>query len=445
VFKPRAIFVSAGLGVLLVTALLLPGASRHPAAARPVRTIVSLEFDDGLGQYAARGILQRHHMHGAFYVNTGYIGTGDGRFSWQQLRNLQADGNEIAGHTLTHRDLATLSPDEQAREICTDRKQLIDHGLRPVDFAYPFGSYNGRVEKVVPTCGYQSGRAAWGLWGSGCESTPADCPYAVDLSNMGDRWAIPTADAPIDLTYLIDLQRDVTNAEQNGGGWVQIFWHRLCNDDCDEYSWAPTLLDQFLTWLGERGSMGTIVRTPQQVLDETWHGTQAELASIHIPPPPPPPDGPNRLRNPHLESFDANAGAPTCWELSGGADWSRVTGVSGKAERASIAGAPDGYAAIAQPLDQGECAPAVQEGEQVRFRVAAATNGSARVVVWARNEQGGWAFWTDGPILDRTASFTTRAWNLPPIPAGVSAISIGVALNGDGRLTVDDLSLTARS
>ncbi len=116
VSKPRAIFASAGLAMLLVTGLLWPGGSRHAATATPVRTIVSLEFDDGLGQFAARGILQRHHMHGAFYINTGYIGTGDGRFSWQQLRNLQADGNEIAGHTLTHRDLTTLSPDEQARE-----------------------------------------------------------------------------------------------------------------------------------------------------------------------------------------------------------------------------------------------------------------------------------------------------------------------------------------
>jgi peptidoglycan/xylan/chitin deacetylase (PgdA/CDA1 family) len=440
--KPRATLVPVVLVVLLVGVSQWPSGSRQVAAARPVRTIVSLEFDDGLGQPAARGILQRHHMHGAFYINTGYIGTGEGRFTWQQLRNLQADGNEIAGHTLTHRDLPTLSSDEQAREICIDRKQLIEHGLRAVDFAYPFGSYDRGTEKIVPTCGYQSGRAAWGLWGSGCESTPADCPYAVDPTGLQDRWAIPTADAPIDLTYLIDLQRDVTNAEQNGGGWVQIFWHRLCNDDCDEYSWAPTLLDQFLTWLEQRAGQGTIVETPQQVLGETWHGRTAELASIHIPPPPPPPAGDNRLRNPGLEAFDNSLGAPSCWELSGGAGWSRVAGVSGKAELGAISGAPDGYAAIAQPLDQGACAPAVHQGERLRFSAAYRTNGSARFVVWARNPQGGWAFWTDGPLLSPRSSFATRTWDLPPIPAGVSALSIGVALNGDGSLGVDDLSLT---
>ena len=55
-------------------------------------------------------------MHGAFYINSGYVGTGNGYFTWNELRALQAAGNEIAGHTLTHRDLPTLSPDEQARE-----------------------------------------------------------------------------------------------------------------------------------------------------------------------------------------------------------------------------------------------------------------------------------------------------------------------------------------
>ena len=119
--------------------------------------------------------------------------------------------------------------------------------------------------------------------------------------------------------------------------------------------------------------------------------------------------------------------------------------MSGKAELGTISGAPDGYAAIAQPLDQGECAPAVQQGERLRFSAAYRTNAAARVVVWARNPQGGWSFWTDGPLLGRRTAFGTRAWDLPPIPAGVTAISIGVALNGDGWLDIDDLSLTLRT
>jgi peptidoglycan/xylan/chitin deacetylase (PgdA/CDA1 family) len=442
--KPRAILVVVSFVVLAGAVSQWPSGSNHVADARQVRTIISLEFDDGLLQQPARAILRRHHMHGVFYINSGYVGTGGGRFTWNQLRGLAADGNEIAGHTLTHRDVTTLSPAEQAREICTDRKQLITHGLRPLNFAYPYGSYDRATEAVVPTCGYRSGRAAWGLWGSGCESTPSDCPYAVDPAHIPDRWAILTADAPIDLTYLIDLKRVVTTAEQHGGGWVQIFWHRLCSDDCDEYSWDPALLNQFLSWLERREGRGTVVQTEQQVLNERWRGRQAELASIHIPSPPPPPSGSNRLRNPGLERFDNATASPSCWELSGAGTWSRVSGVAGKAERAGISGAPDGYTAIAQPLDQGECSPAVERGEQLRFSVAYRSQDHPRIVVWARNRQGGWAFWTDGPRLASSASLIRRTWDLPPIPDDVAAISIGVALNGNGHMTVDNLALNTR-
>jgi peptidoglycan/xylan/chitin deacetylase (PgdA/CDA1 family) len=443
--RSRVLLVWLGALAVLATAAqtgVVVAPSR--AAARPVKTIVSIQFDDGNRQQVARAILKKHHMHGTFFINTGYIGTGNGYFTWKQLRELAADGNEIAGHTLTHRDLATLSPGEQAREICIDRRQLIQHGLRPVDFAYPFGSYDATTERAVRRCGYQSGRAAWGLWGSGCEQTPHDCPYSVDPANMPDRWAIPTADAPIDLTYLIHLQADVTRAEQHGGGWVQIFWHRLCPDDCEEYSWSPALLDDFLTWLQKRSGRGTVVMTSQQVLHERWRGRAAELAAIHAPAPPPPPAGPNALRNPGLERFDPATGAPVCWELTGSGSWSRVPHGAGHAEQVVIAGAPDGYAAIAQPLDQGECAPAVTGGQRLRVSAAYRSLDAPRFVVWARNAQGGWAFWTDSPRLGPATGFRRTSWDLPPVPRGVTALSVGVALNGTGRAAVDDLALTAR-
>ena len=308
-------------------------------------------------------------MHGTFFINTGYVGTGDGYFTWKQIHELATDGNEIAGHTLTHRDLVTLSADEQAREICTDRHQLIQHGLRPVDFAYPFGSYDATSERVVQRCGYQSGRPPGGCGGRDASRRRATARTRSIPAHIADRWAIPTADAPIDLTYLIHLQADVMNAEQHGGGWVQIFWHRLCRDDCDEYSWDPALLDHFLTWLESRRAHGTVVMTSQQVLNERWRGRAAELAAIHVPPPPPPPSRPEQAPQPGLERFDRPTGAPSCWELTGSGS-GRACRTPGHAEQAVISGAPDGFAAIAQPLDQGECSPAVTAGQRLRVSAA---------------------------------------------------------------------------
>src|SRR5215813_7419878 len=110
--RPRMYLLGLAALALLATAAQAAVVAPSGAAAGQVRTIVSIQFDDGNRQTAAEAILKKHHMHGVFFVNTGYIGTGNGYLTWKQLHQLAADGNEIAGHTLTHRDLVTLSSDE---------------------------------------------------------------------------------------------------------------------------------------------------------------------------------------------------------------------------------------------------------------------------------------------------------------------------------------------
>ena len=78
------------LGVLALLAAAAQAAEVAPsgAAARPIKTIVSIQFDDGVRQSAARTILKKHHMHGTFFIDSGYDGTGDGYFTWRQIRRL---------------------------------------------------------------------------------------------------------------------------------------------------------------------------------------------------------------------------------------------------------------------------------------------------------------------------------------------------------------------
>ena len=83
---------------------------------RPVEaatsTVVSLTFDDGnADQYAARSILSAHGMHGTFFLNSGRIDTTSSFLTLSQIRDLEGDGNEIAGHTVQHADLTTLGAD----------------------------------------------------------------------------------------------------------------------------------------------------------------------------------------------------------------------------------------------------------------------------------------------------------------------------------------------
>ena len=47
----------------------------------------------------------------------------------------------------------------------------------------------------------------------------------------------------------------VTSAEQNGGGWVQLTFHHICNG-CDAYSITPTDMQSLLDWLSTQVSAG---------------------------------------------------------------------------------------------------------------------------------------------------------------------------------------------
>src|SRR5688572_27029616 len=86
---------------------------------------VSLEFDDATAdQYQLRSILSDRGMHGTFFVNSGRIGL-PGYMTLAELQSLAADGHEIAGHTVSHLDLATADLAEQKRQICNDRVALL--------------------------------------------------------------------------------------------------------------------------------------------------------------------------------------------------------------------------------------------------------------------------------------------------------------------------------
>ena len=187
-----------------------------PAAA--ASTVVTIGFDDGtVDQLGALPILQAHGMTATFFVNSGSIGDPE-HLSWADLHTLFGAGNEIAGHTLNHVNLAPLTTAEARQEVCTDRNNLLAAGFPATSFAYPFGSFDNNTEQVVRDCGYNSGR------GSRASPRPAvrrDHPAVGSLRHAH-------APHPKKSTKLSTLELYVRNAEANGGGWVQFVFHRLC-------------------------------------------------------------------------------------------------------------------------------------------------------------------------------------------------------------------------
>ena len=102
-----------------------PPASTQPLVLAPRQTVVTITFDDGWASAAiAAQILTTHNLPATFFVNSGTIGK-PGHLSLADLKSMAASGNEIAGHTLTHPDLAQLPDDEARRQICDDRTTLL--------------------------------------------------------------------------------------------------------------------------------------------------------------------------------------------------------------------------------------------------------------------------------------------------------------------------------
>lgn len=231
----------------------------------PGQVIVSFNFDDNLASQAEAGpLLVARGMRGTFYVNSGRVGTS-GYLTYEQLRQLQAAGHEVGGHTISHPHLTTLSEAAQRHEVCDDRAALLKAGLRVTSFAYPFGDADSRTRQLLIDCGYNSGRESGGLrTPNGCRG----CPYSESVPPL-DVYAIRTHGSVTRAWSLSFLQNLVLRAETAGGGWVPIVFHHISPTTCpssETYCISRSTFVAFLDWLAPRTSRGTIVRTVDNVI-----------------------------------------------------------------------------------------------------------------------------------------------------------------------------------
>jgi peptidoglycan/xylan/chitin deacetylase (PgdA/CDA1 family) len=261
--QPRAQRVGRGSRIrLALTAIgtltvFLSSWAVNTAPAAAASTVVTIGFDDGtVDQLGALPILQAHGMTATFFVNSGSIGDPE-HLSWADLHTLFGAGNEIAGHTLNHVNLAPLTTAEARQEVCTDRNNLLAAGFPATSFAYPFGSFDSNTEQVVRDCGYNSGRGVSGISKTG--------PFAETIPPL-DPYATRTPPNPKKSTKLSTLELYVLNAEANGGGWVQFVFHRLC-EQCGPYAITPAKFTAFLDFLqGEVAGGRVTVQTTAQVI-----------------------------------------------------------------------------------------------------------------------------------------------------------------------------------
>lgn len=219
------------------TVNVVPAATTQPGQFS--EGMVSLTFDDSwLSQYTnALPILQGAGFKGTFYLTTQPMREAwDGFMTPTQAKDIGAKGHEIAGHTVTHADLTTLSQTAINTEIKSSKSYLQNlTGQTVVSLAYPYGSTNSTVKTLTKNAGYTNAR------GVDYETRNVKTTDKYDLKSH----CIETTDS----IASIKAQIDAAKANKQ--------WYVLCIHEVkasgDQYTTTPARLQEIVNYIKATG------------------------------------------------------------------------------------------------------------------------------------------------------------------------------------------------
>lgn len=132
----------------------------------PRRSVV-LTFDDGYKSFRqyAYPVLKELGFTATLFVYTDYVGAGRNALSWQDLKDLAAEGFDIQAHTKTHGDLRRAPGEADAQYARRMQVELAQPqelfqknlGRRSDLIAYPYGSWDEPLMGKVKEYGYVAG------------------------------------------------------------------------------------------------------------------------------------------------------------------------------------------------------------------------------------------------------------------------------------------------
>ena len=129
------------------TEALSVNAIRRAGMIDPTKPMVAITFDDGPGRYSRdfADLLTRYGARATFFV----LGSNVKNFA-DDLKYVYDQGNEIASHTMNHKNLDKLSESGIRQEIDDAKEAIVDAiGVEPTLIRTPYGNANSKVMGVI--------------------------------------------------------------------------------------------------------------------------------------------------------------------------------------------------------------------------------------------------------------------------------------------------------
>lgn len=113
---------------------------------------VMLTFDDGyIDHYSnAYTMLKKYNAKGTFFIIANKPDKKKYYATWDQIKEMSDNDQEIASHTLSHPNLSSLSTEQIEEELLKSRNIIAEKIQKPViSLCYPAGDYDERVKKIA--------------------------------------------------------------------------------------------------------------------------------------------------------------------------------------------------------------------------------------------------------------------------------------------------------
>jgi peptidoglycan/xylan/chitin deacetylase (PgdA/CDA1 family) len=206
-----------GFNVVPLTALRPHLDAQRPFAERTV----AITFDDGFADNYTHAfpVLGRHALPATIFLAAGFMDgddlpvlrdrSGVKPLRWSEVEEMARHGVAFGAHTITHRSLPGLAPDELRHEIEGSRDLVAQRLGREVDtFCYPRGHFDASVKDAVRAGGF---RVA-------CSTLPGNVPPDADPLTLR-RTFIARDDSLRDFQRKLDGSFDLLHAaRQRLGG-----------------------------------------------------------------------------------------------------------------------------------------------------------------------------------------------------------------------------------